>query len=91
MTTARLSELTGLDRSAFTRWRRGERPTLDTARLVAKAFGISPLEVMVEAQLIFPEEAGMKGMRSPDPGALTDQQLVAELSRRLKRSSPSDT
>lgn len=91
MSTARLSELTGLDRSAYTRWRKGERPNLDTARLVAKAFGISPLEVMVEAHLIFPEEAGLRGVRSPDPAALTDQQLVAELARRLKRVSSSDT
>jgi transcriptional regulator with XRE-family HTH domain len=87
MTTGRLSELTGLDRSAFTRWRKGERPTLDTSRLVAKAFDMSPLEVMVKAHLLFAEEAGLRGVSSPDPAALTDQQLVSELTRRLKRKS----
>lgn len=87
MSTTRLSELTGLDRSAFTRWRKGERPNLDTSRLVAKAFGMTALEVMVKARLLFAEEVGLRGVSSPDPAALTDQQLVAELTRRLKRRS----
>lgn len=88
MTTAQLSEKTGLDRSAFTRWRKGEGPTLDTARLVAKAFDMSPLEVMVKGKLLHAEEVGLHGVSSPDPAALTDRQLWAELGRRLfKRKS----
>jgi transcriptional regulator with XRE-family HTH domain len=85
MTTADLSERTGLDRSCFTRWRKGERPTMDTARLVARAFGMSPLEVMVKAHLISAQEARLS-TSAPDPAALTDQQLLAELGRRLKRA-----
>jgi transcriptional regulator with XRE-family HTH domain len=87
MKTGRFCELTGLDRSAFTRWRKGERPTLDTARHVARAFDMTSLEVMVKAHLIFAEEAGLSGVSSPDPSALTDQQLLAELTRRLRRRS----
>jgi transcriptional regulator with XRE-family HTH domain len=79
MTPADLGERTGLDRSCFTRWRKGERPTLDTARLVARAFGMSPLEVMVKAHLISAQEARLNT-------SLTDQQLLAELGRRLKRT-----
>lgn len=85
MTPAVLGERTGLDRSCFTRWRKGERPTLDTARLVARAFGLSPLEVMVKAHLISAEEADLRVL-APDPSTLTDQQLLAELGRRLKRT-----
>lgn len=85
MTTADLTERTGLDRSRFTGWRRGERPNLDTARLVAKAFDMSPLEVMVQARLLTAQEVSLR-QASPDPGVLTDQQLLAELGRRLKRS-----
>jgi transcriptional regulator with XRE-family HTH domain len=86
MSTADLAEKTGLDRSRFTEWRRGKGASLDTARLVAKAFGMSPLEVMVKAQLISAQEASLN-RASPDPAQLTDQQLLAELGRRLKRSS----
>jgi transcriptional regulator with XRE-family HTH domain len=87
MSTGELTDKTGFDRSRLTAWRKGERPNLDTARVVAKAFGMSPLEVMVAAKLITAEEAELKGVSSPDPGALTDQQLVAELGRRLKNRS----
>ncbi|NUT46613.1 MAG: helix-turn-helix transcriptional regulator [Saccharothrix sp.] len=87
MSTKELTEKTGFDRSRLTAWRKGERPTLDTARVVAKAFGMTPLEVMVAAKLITAEEAELRGVSSPDPAALTDQQLVSELGRRLKRKS----
>ena len=87
MSTGDLTEKTGFDRSRLTAWRKGERPTLDTARVVAKAFDMSPLEVMVAAKLITAEEADLRGISSPDPSALTDQQLLAELTRRLKRTT----
>jgi transcriptional regulator with XRE-family HTH domain len=86
MSTGELTEKTGFDRSRLTAWRKGERPSLDTARVVAKAFGMSPLEVMVAAKLITAEEAELRGVSTPDPGDLTDQQLLAELGRRLKRT-----
>ena len=84
MSTADLTARTGLDRSRFTEWRKGKRPTLDTARLVAKAFDMSPLEVMVRAQLLTAQEVGLRDA-APDPAVLTDQQLLAELGRRLNR------
>lgn len=87
MSTADLTASTGLDRSRFTEWRKGKRPTLDTARLVAKAFGLSPLEVMVAARLIRAEEADLE-KAAPDPASLTNQELLAELRRRLDLSGP---
>ncbi len=86
MSTADLAEKTGLDRSRFTEWRRGKRPTLDTARLIAKAFDMSPLEVMVKAQLLTAQEVALRDA-APDPAVLTDKQLLAELGRRLNRQS----
>ncbi|MFD1147924.1 helix-turn-helix domain-containing protein [Saccharothrix hoggarensis] len=86
MTPAQLSKLTKIDRSAHTRWRNGERPTFDTVRVIAKALGVSPVEVAVAANLLTAEEAALEAP-SPDPAVLTDQQLLAELGRRLKRKT----
>lgn len=85
MTTADLTKATGIDKSRFTQWRQGKRASLDSARLIAKAFGMSPLEVMVEARLLTAQEVNLDRV-SPDPAQLTNQQLLAELDRRLKRS-----
>lgn len=87
MTQAELAAKAGLERSRFTRWRQGEKPNLDNARRVAKALGVTPMEVMVGFHLITAEEADQR-VASPDPAVLTDQQLVAELNRRLKRTTP---
>ncbi|MFE2752689.1 helix-turn-helix domain-containing protein [Actinosynnema sp. NPDC059335] len=84
MTTADLTKATGIDKSRFTQWRQGKRASLDSARLIAKAFGMSPLEVMVEARLLTAQEVNLDRV-SPDPAQLTNQQLLAELDRRLKR------
>lgn len=84
LSTGDLSRATGVHRSRFTDWRRGKSINIDTARAIAKLFEVSPLEVMVAAELITAEEAQLKHTR-PDPADLTDDELVAELRRRLKR------
>lgn len=86
MTTGDLSRQAAVDRSRISEWKKGKGVSVDTARAVAKVFETSPLEAWVAAELITAEEADLKSPR-PDPAALTDQELIAELTRRLKRKS----
>lgn len=84
LTTGDLARATGVHRSRFTDWRRGKSISIETARAIANLFQVSPLEVLVAAELITAEEAQLRHTR-PDPAALSDEELVAELRRRLKR------
>ncbi|GGP34189.1 helix-turn-helix domain-containing protein [Saccharothrix coeruleofusca] len=84
-TTGDLARHTGIDRSRFTDWRRGRSVSIENARTIARVFGASPLEVMVAAGLLTEQEAQLRRTR-PDPAALTDEELLAELGRRLRRA-----
>lgn len=86
MTTGDLARRANVDRSRISEWKRGKGVSLDTARSIAVLFEVSPLEVMVAAELITAEEAQLRRAQ-PDPAALTDQELLAELGRRLRRSA----
>ncbi|MFC6091117.1 helix-turn-helix transcriptional regulator [Saccharothrix sp. BKS2] len=83
--TGDLTRVTGVDRSRISEWKRGRGVSLETARAVARLFEVSPLEAWVAAELITDEEARLQRAR-PDPADLTDQELVAELTRRLERT-----
>ncbi|MEV0679845.1 helix-turn-helix transcriptional regulator [Actinosynnema sp. NPDC050436] len=82
LTTGDLARGAGVDRSRLTDWKRGGKASLDSARSVAGLFGASPLEVMVAAGLLTPDEAELREAR-PDPGRLSDEELIAELRRRM--------
>ncbi|MEU5695922.1 helix-turn-helix transcriptional regulator [Actinosynnema sp. NPDC020468] len=84
ISTGELARRAGIDRSRFTDWRKGKSASLEAARAIAGVFDASPLEVMVAAGLITEQEARQTRTR-PDPGELSDDELVAELTRRLRR------
>ncbi|MBW4716829.1 helix-turn-helix domain-containing protein [Saccharothrix obliqua] len=84
LNTGHLARATGVHRSRFTDWRRGKSISIETSRAIAKLFEVSPLEVLVAAELITEEEAQLRHTR-PNPAELSDEELVAELKRRLKR------
>lgn len=86
LSTGDLTRTTGVDRSRVSEWKRGKGVSLETARAVARLFGVSPLEAWVAAGLITAEEARLQRTR-PNPADLTDQELIAELTRRLQRAS----
>ncbi|MGM1061743.1 helix-turn-helix transcriptional regulator [Saccharothrix sp. Mg75] len=84
LTTGDLARRTGVDRSRISEWKRGKGVSIETARSVARLFEASPLEAWVAAELITAEEARLHRTR-PNPADLTDQELIAELARRLAR------
>ncbi|CCH27965.1 helix-turn-helix transcriptional regulator [Actinosynnema sp. NPDC047251] len=84
LTTGDLARGAGVDRSRLSDWKRGGKASLESARAVASLFGAGPLEVMVAAGLLTPQEAKLREAR-PDPARLSDEELVAELRRRMGR------
>ncbi|CCH30074.1 helix-turn-helix domain-containing protein [Saccharothrix espanaensis] len=85
LNTGDLARATGVHRSRFTDWRRGKSISIETARAIAKLFEVSPLEVLVAAELLTPEEAQLRHTR-PNPAEVSNEELIAELKRRLKHS-----
>ncbi|GAA1352347.1 helix-turn-helix domain-containing protein [Saccharothrix algeriensis] len=84
LSTGDLARGAGVDRSRLTDWKRGGKASVESARAVAALFGVSPLEVMVAAGLLSREEAALRA-EQPDPARLGDEELIAELRRRLRR------
>ncbi|MBB5956417.1 transcriptional regulator with XRE-family HTH domain [Saccharothrix tamanrassetensis] len=82
LSTGDLARGAGVDRSRLSDWKRGGKASVESARAIAVLFDASPLEVMVAAGLITPNEAALRQAR-PDPARLTDDELVAELRKRL--------
>ncbi|MEU4800871.1 helix-turn-helix transcriptional regulator [Actinosynnema sp. NPDC023587] len=82
LTTGDLARGAGVDRSRLSDWKRGGKASLESARAIAALFDAGPLEVMVAAGLITREEAALRRTR-PDPGQLSDEELIAELRRRM--------
>ncbi|GAB3472222.1 helix-turn-helix domain-containing protein [Actinophytocola sediminis] len=72
-----------IHRSVVARWKSGShRPDVDNARRLAEATGRPLLEVLVVAEIMTEDEAKLQ-TAGVDPGALTSEQLLGELSRRL--------
>lgn len=73
----------GVDVSGISRWLAGSnRPDADRAVRFARAFHRPPLEALVAAGYLEPEEVNAEVV-SVDVSAMTNEELVAELSRRL--------
>lgn len=83
-TRADLSRASGLDQSLLGRWSRGDvAPAVDSARTFAATIGRPLLEVLVAAGLLTAAEAKQRADVPPDPAVLTDDQLLAEIRRRM--------
>jgi transcriptional regulator with XRE-family HTH domain len=81
-----LANASGLNRSGIQRWKAGTlRPDVDNARRLADAFGRPLLEVLVVADILTEEEAKLR-TTTADPAALSNEQILVELSRRLDAS-----
>lgn len=88
-TISDLSRESGLDRSGIQRWKSGQlRPNADNARALADTFHRPLLEVLVAAEILTPEEAAQQPIAHPDASALTDDELIEELRRRVKTAVP---
>ena len=74
-----------INRSIISRWREGAQPEVPTARALAAALGRPLLEVLVAAELLTPEEAGVTGVTVISVPQMSDDELLAELAVRLRR------
>lgn len=83
-TVADLSRTTGIAHSVISRWiREGAIPGLDSCRVLAETIGRPLLEVLVTAGLLTPDEAHQQVRAPVDLGALSGDQLLAEVRRRM--------
>ncbi|GLZ34835.1 hypothetical protein Lesp02_70220 [Lentzea sp. NBRC 105346] len=74
----------GVSQAIISRWISGQTtPSVENLRPVAHAIGRPLLEVVVAAGILTPEEAKAKVVHSP-AGTLSDEQLLAEVERRIK-------
>ncbi|WP_156980275.1 hypothetical protein [Corynebacterium terpenotabidum] len=75
----------GFDKSAFTRWKKGAAADPAFAVKLARAYGSNVLEALVEAELITEQEADLRQASTrPRAGSLTSDELLSELSNRLR-------
>lgn len=86
---AELSRASSVDASLIGRWLRGEVvPAVDGARKVAEAIRRPLLEVLVAAGLITAAEAKQRTAAQADPGDLSNDELLAEIGRRMADAKP---
>ncbi|SER96101.1 Transcriptional regulator, contains XRE-family HTH domain [Lentzea xinjiangensis] len=87
MTAYQLAEKTGIAQPVLSRWMGGKTvPTIDNLRPVAEALNLPLLELVVRAGLLTEEEAGAKlKLVNTTADKLSDDELLAEVGRRMKR------
>ncbi|MDH6283146.1 helix-turn-helix domain-containing protein [Prescottella agglutinans] len=83
MTQSALAEAVGVNRSSASGWKSGSDPKPATVVAVAEVLETSISEALIAAGLMSEEELGVE-RTIPDIELLTDDQLMAELNRRLK-------
>lgn len=72
--------------SVVFRWRNGSPPNIKNARAAARALGVPLLEILVVAGIITPDEARASVTAPTGLSGVSDDELVAELQRRLRRA-----
>jgi hypothetical protein len=73
----------GISRTRLVDWRKGKGVTVEIARQVATAFRQPILSVLVAAGLLTADEARQRAAAPVDPAKLTDDELLAEIRRRM--------
>lgn len=85
MPQAKAAELTGIAQTNIGRWLRGETesPLANTVVAFARRLGESPLEALVAAGYITPDEAGAGVVERQGLRSYSTRQLLDELDRRV--------
>lgn len=84
------SARTGIGTPTLNRWKNGEiSPSVKMVRRVAEALGLQSelLRLLVIADILTPEEVGQRVV-VPDLTRVSDDDLIAETTRRIKRQPP---
>lgn len=78
----------GVNGSTISRWRHGKRPGNPVeVRALALAYGANVLATFVKAGYLTPEEANTPPSARPDWARVTDDELLEQISARLKGSA----
>lgn len=84
-TQATIAAKLGVSGPTVSRWKKfGPRP--ENVSTFARVYGRPVLEAFVAAGYLTPEEAGETPTAAPSLASLTDDELVRELTRRLKKA-----
>ena len=84
-TQLQIAAKSGIDKYHPTRWKQGWRPAAEFVVAFAQAYNRSPLEALVEAEYLTEEQAALQRVEITDLSAASDEELLAELQRRLGR------
>lgn len=86
-TAADLARASGLSESVIGRWLKAATlPSVDNARALANALERPMLEVVVAVGILAPEEITATVEVGPRLSTLSDEELLAEVARRVKRN-----
>lgn len=75
---------TGIDGPNFSKWKAGQIPRAETVAKFARAYSRPVLEAFIAAGFLTAAEAKERPTAAPSIDSLTDDQLVAEVLRRMK-------
>jgi transcriptional regulator with XRE-family HTH domain len=82
---AEIAELAGVDQTGVSRWLSGRTaPRVESVIRFARSLGRSPVEALVAAGYITPEEAGMAPDLQISSRDLATEELLAEVRRRVR-------
>ncbi|WP_344138191.1 helix-turn-helix transcriptional regulator [Saccharopolyspora halophila] len=84
-------EHSGLKPSVVFRWRKGYRPDIGNARIMAGALGVPLLEVLVKAGRLTAEEAGAEVRVEPELAGVPTSVLLREITARVERLESAET
>ncbi len=86
-TQTEIAALAGVDQTGVSRWLSGQSvPRVDSVIRFARSLGRAPLEALVAAGYITPEEAGVKPHLEISIRDLPTDVLLAEIRRRVSDS-----
>lgn len=82
-----ISDRTGLDPSAVSRWKSGHVPKADMVAEFARAYDRPVLEAFLAAGFLTSEEADEQPVEQPTADSLTNEQLVEAIEKRLRHGT----
>lgn len=81
-TDASVARTLGIQQSVIKRWREGSAPSVDNLRKVSHRLSVPMQQAMIAAGYLTEDEAAVVTIPA-DPSTLTNDQLMAELARRV--------
>ncbi|PWJ22816.1 hypothetical protein ATK17_0014 [Branchiibius hedensis] len=80
-----ISDRSGIDAANVSRWKGGHIPKAEMVAEFARAYGRPVLEAFVAAGFLTPMEAKERPAAAPSLGSLTDEELLDEIRKRMRR------